>query len=117
LSVDGSNETARKGPAEFNGLNQVRGDANYSVYPLERGAIACSLVVDLVANLEVVRESCWVPGDVGYDGVPTSSVDDVGVHLECRETLPFPVLLVPQIFNFGAAGLGDGSSFAECTHP
>ncbi len=95
LSVDGSDETVGGDHAEFNGLNQVRRNASYSLYPLERGAIACSLAVDLVASLEAVKENSWVPADAGYDGVPTCSADDVGVHLECRETLPFLVLWVP----------------------
>lgn len=65
------------------------------VYPRQRGVVVCSPVVDLVTNLEATGESLWVPGEVGDDGVSTGSVDDVGVHLECREALPFPVLPVP----------------------
>ncbi|CAM6014102.1 unnamed protein product [Sphagnum balticum] len=63
------------------------------------------------------RESCWVIGDVGDDDVPTCSVDDVGVHLECREAFPFLVFRVPQILNSGVAGLGDGPPLVESAHP
>lgn len=65
------------------------------VYALERGAIACSLATDPVAGLETVKECYWVPGDARNDDVLTCLVDDVGVHPECREALPFPVLWVP----------------------
>ncbi len=117
LSAHGSDESVGGGPTEFYGLDQVSGGASYSIYPLERGAVAYSLAADPVTGLKAVRESYWVPGDAGDDDVLTCSVNDVGIHPEYWEPLPFPVLQVPQNLNSGVVGLGDGLPLAESDHP
>lgn len=80
---------------KFSGLYQVGGHSRHSVYPCERGTVSWNLVVDPITSLETIGESLWVPGEAINDGVSTGSVDDMGVYLECREALPFPVLSVP----------------------
>ncbi len=95
LSAHSSDEAVGGGLAEFYGLDQVKGDTSYMVYPFKRGVVACSLVVDPVVSLEVVKEGCWLPRDAGNDDVPTCSVDDVGVHPKSQEALPLPVFRVP----------------------
>jgi hypothetical protein len=44
--------------AEFYGLDSVREDSNYSVYPLERGAVAYNLTINPVVGLETIGECC-----------------------------------------------------------
>jgi hypothetical protein len=94
LRTHGFNKTVKGNPAEFNGFYQVWENFRHSVNPCEKGEMTCCLVVDLVANIEVVGEHNWVPRDARDDDLLTCLINNMGAHFKCRETLPFPIFLV-----------------------
>ncbi|CAK9865583.1 unnamed protein product [Sphagnum jensenii] len=95
LKVHGFDEAIGGDLAIFYGLHQVGGDSSHSLYLGEGGVGSCSPIANLVADLEAVGKSCWVPRDAGYDGVSVCLVDDMKVYPECQETHPFFVFAIP----------------------
>lgn len=49
----------------------------------------------------------------GGDDFPVVSIKDMGVQPESREAFPLPVLWIPEVFEPGVAGFGNGTPFTE----
>ncbi len=114
LGVHNFDETSGGNPLEFNGLHCVGGDLGYMVYPFYNGVVSGVSFADPV--LKAVNVNCWIPWDARYDDFSVVPVSGVVGHPECLETFPCPTLLVPKIFDSGAAKNGNGSSFIATTH-
>jgi hypothetical protein len=66
--------------------------------------------------MKAVSVSCRIPWDALYDDFSIVPVGGVVGQPEGLEAFPCPALLVPKIFDPGAARIGNGSSFIMTTH-
>ncbi len=95
MKIHDFNKIVKGNPTEFNGFYQVWENFRHSIDPCERGEVTCCLAANLVTNFEANGECSQVPRDAKDDDIPSCSINDVGIHFKCRETLPFLVLVVP----------------------
>jgi hypothetical protein len=66
--------------------------------------------------MKAVNVGCRIPWDIRYDDFFVVLVGDVVGHPEGLEAFPCPALWIPKIFDFGAAGIGNGTSFTKTTY-
>jgi hypothetical protein len=86
------------------------------VYPFYSVIISRVSFADLVPCLKLVSVNCRIPWDARYDDFSVVHVGGVVGHPEGLEAFPCPSLLIPKIFDSGAARIGNGSSFIATTH-
>jgi hypothetical protein len=66
--------------------------------------------------LKVISVGCEISWDTRYDDFSAIFVGGVVGHPEGLEAFPCLAFRVPKIFDFGAAKIGNGASFAETTY-
>ncbi len=85
-------------------------------YIHSKGVVSRVSFADPVPCLKAFRVNCKIPWYARYDDFSVVPVSGVVGHPEDLEAFPCPFLLVPKIFDLGAARIGNGSSFITTIH-